>query len=387
MTKLFKNLLIVNIFYNLYKIVCSCTKIQTDLEKKKSLELNAYDVRIDENFVKNDDLIDTFLLDSQCAILLIDIMNKKSFDLIKDLYISIPNKNKFLKKILVLNKNDLETSRIVTDYEIQEYVKDKKDLDLITISIKTGENLNQLIDKIYNAVNDTQSEFPLNIVSISLGKKLNLLSSQSTLTFILIGDSDVGKTSLAGRYFKNQYGEEFISTIGINKEIKTVKIANEVIRINLWDTAGQERFNNALPKTYYQNADGVLLLFDVNNEESFNNIQKRWMNDITENSTKKVKGENGKNPEISLFLIGNKIDKLERVIPKERAEQMAQSLGMKYFEISCKINLNIEEVMARMVIDCFMRERKIDSVLRLTTRKIEEEKGCCGGSEKKKDKK
>ena len=359
------------------------TKIQKEINDKKTLELNAYDVRIDADLVKNKDLIDTILFECHLAILLVDITNKDSFELIKDLTSILPGQNQFFKVLLVLNKFDLDKSRVVTDYEIQEFIKSNNNLDSLNISIKTGENIDKLINIIDTAVNNPQSDFALNNISLSLNNKVG---SENRLTFILIGDSSVGKTSMAGRYFKNQFSDEFISTIGINKEIKIVKIADETIRINLWDTAGQERFNKALPKTYYQNSDGVLLLFDVGKEDSFENV-KKWMSDFEQNSSKNFKEENGKRPDVYFYLIGNKVDLPKRVISKERATEMAKSLGMKYFEISCKINLNIEEVMARMTIDCFLREKKVDSVFRLTTQKLEgkREGGCCGGGDKKKD--
>ena len=147
----------------------------------------------------------------------------------------------------------------------------------------------------------------------------------------------------------------------------------------------QERFK-CLPKKYYQNADGVLLLFDVTNEETFNNVSN-WMKDIKENSNK-----DGKESDIAIYLIGNKIDKSDRVIQRETAETQAKSLGMKYFEVSCKINMNIPEVMARMIMECHMRANHIEDSfkIKLSTNKAGGEKpkgGCCGGDSKKKKEK
>ena len=252
-------------------------------------------------------------------------------------------------------------------------------MDSQEISIKNGDNVKDLMKKINCAVNESKNELPTNIVSEALDKKSGLMNGQGALSFILIGDSTVGKTCFLTRYFKNQFNETFLSTIGIDKEIKHVKVGNDCYKMTLWDTAGQERFK-CLPKKYYQNADGVLLLFDVTNEDTFNNVTN-WMKDVKENSNK-----DGKESDIALYLIGNKIDKPDRVITKEAAETQAKSLGMKYFEVSCKINMNIPEVMARMIMECHMRTNHIENCFQLKPVKpgnIKKKGGCCG---EKKDK-
>jgi len=357
-----------------------------ELEQSKSLELNIYEVRIDEEFLKNASLIDTFLYECQCAIFLVDITNQDSFKLIKDLIGIIKSEHfPYLKKILVQNKLDLESTRQVTSFEIKEYLDNNTSLDNQEIDLKSGQNLKELIKKINSAVNESKNELPTNIVSEALDKKLGLMNGQGALSFILIGDSTVGKTCFLTRYFKNQFNETFLSTIGIDKEIKHVKVGNDNYKMTLWDTAGQERFK-CLPKKYYQNADGVLLLFDVTNEETFNNVSN-WMKDVKENSNK-----DGKESDIALYLIGNKIDKPDRVIQRETAETQAKSLGMKYFEVSCKINMNIPEVMARMIMECHMRANHIKDPFKIVISPTGpggdvRKGGCCGGdSKKKKDK-
>ena len=350
-----------------------------ELDQSKSLDLNIYEVRIDEEFLKNASLIDTFLYECQCAIFLVDITNQDSFKLIKDLICVIkPDNFPYLKKILVQNKLDLESTRQVTSFEIKEYLDNNTSLDNQEIDLKNVQNLKEFIKKINSDVNESKNELPTNIVSEALDKKLGLMNGQGALSFILIGDSTVGKTCFLTRYFKNQFNETFLSTIGIDKEIKHVKVGNDSYKMTLWDTAGQERFK-CLPKKYYQNADGVLLLFDVTNEETFNNVSN-WMKDVKENSNK-----DGKESDIALYLIGNKIDKPDRVIQRETAETQAKSLGMKYFEVSCKINMNIPEVMARMIMECHMRANHIENCFQLSPAKTggESKKGGCCDSKKK----
>ena len=350
------------------------------MDQSKTLDLNVYEIRIDEDFLKDPSLIETFLYECQCALFLVDITNQDSFKLIKELINLIkPSNFPYLKKILVQNKLDLESTRQITSFEIKEYLDNNNSIDSQEISIKNGENVKELLKKINISVNETKNELPTNIVSEAVDKKIGMMNGQGALSFILIGDSTVGKTCFLTRYFKNQFNEAFLSTIGIDKEIKHVRVGNDNYKMTLWDTAGQERFK-CLPKKYYQNADGVLLLFDVTNEETFNNVTN-WMKDVKENSNKE-----GKESDIALYLIGNKIDKPDRVISRETAETQAKSLGMKYFEVSCKINMNIPEVMARMIMECHMKANHIDNCFKLAPTKSGDSKkkgGCCGDSKNK----
>ncbi len=371
----------VNKIYYIILIYIAFTtnKISIDLEQNKTLNLNIYEIRIDDEFVKNNALIESFLFECQCVLLLIDITNSNSFILIKELINNI-NLNKFpyTKIILVQNKLDLESTRQVSSFELKEYFDNNKSIDGHEISIKNGDNIQGLINKINIAVNESKNELPSNIVSEAVEKKANLMNGQGALSFILIGDSTVGKTCFLNRYFKNQFTETFLSTIGIDKEMKNVKVGNDNYKLTVWDTAGEERFR-CLPKKYYQNADGVLLLFDVTSEDTFTSISN-WMKDVKENSNKNITNDANKESAISLYLIGNKIDKPDRVISREKAEEMAKSLGMKYFEISCKINMNIPEVMARMIMECHMKANHIDNCFKLQPVKKGDEKkkkGCC----------
>jgi small GTP-binding protein len=123
-------------------------------------------------------------------------------------------------------------------------------------------------------------------------------------------------------------------------------VANYFYEIEIWDTGGEGRFRSIV-RNYIRNKDGVFLLFDVTNELSFNNVS-HWM--------KALKEINDNNSKYIVYLIGNKIDKPNRVIQRETAETLAKSLGIKYFEVSCKINMNIPEVVARMIMECSVGE-------------------------------
>ena len=285
-----------------------------------------------------------------------------------------------MKGILLQNKSDEENSAKVSETEISNLINAKHNLETLKISAKDKTGIDELIIKIDKAINENENELPMNIVSESTNKKPKLVNGQGYLSFLLIGDTEVGKTCFYNRYFKNKFSLQFLSTIGIERESKLVKIGKEIYKITLWDSAGQERFKS-LPRKYYQNADGIFLLFDVCKEETFNNVSN-WINDVKQNTSRAFGSKEGNesSSEIPLFLLGNKIDSSERIISREQGEKLASSLGMKYFEISCKTNINIPEVMSRMIMESYMKANHIDNCFRLSTskhKKKTEKKACC----------
>jgi len=149
---------------------------------------------------------------------------------------------------------------------------------------------------------------------------------------LLIGNSNVGKSSLFIRFVDNEWKENFIPTIGVDFKIKSIKIDNKTIKLQIWDTAGQERFKSIL-SSYYKGANGILLLYDITNINSFKNLSS-WLIEIEKNSTKNVKK----------ILIGNKCDLNElRKISTNQGKEFADTYNMKFIETSAKNNINIDE--------------------------------------------
>ena len=247
--------------------------------------------------------------------------------------------------------------------------------------MKDGDSLQDLLKNIYTAVNESNGELPINKVFISQNKLARLENCESSISLILIGDSHVGKTNFLTRYIENKFHESFISTVGIEREIKGVKIDNKKYKLTIWDTAGQERFKS-LPIKYYKNVDGVLLLYDVSDQQTFDDVNS-WLNDVKQNSNRtNEQGEFN----TSLFLVANKIDKDERTVSNAQGEELAKSLGMKYFEISCKNNMNIHEIMARMILDCYKRtgpSEEAENIKDLNAGGKKQGKGGCCDKKKK----
>ncbi|KAK1329124.1 hypothetical protein QTO34_011303, partial [Cnephaeus nilssonii] len=133
---------------------------------------------------------------------------------------------------------------------------------------------------------------------------------------LLIGDSGVGKTCLIIRFAEDNFNNTYISTIGIDFKIRTVDIEGKKIKLQVWDTAGQERFKT-ITTAYYRGAMGIILVYDITDEKSFENIQN-WMKSIKENASAGVER----------LLLGNKCDmEAKRKVQKEQAEKVRTRLA------------------------------------------------------------
>jgi Ras-related protein Rab-8A len=95
--------------------------------------------------------------------------------------------------------------------------------------------------------------------------------SDYTVKIVIIGDSGVGKTNILLRFCDNQFKTIYTSTIGVDFKIKILPINGYKIKLQIWDTAGQERFKN-VNQTYYKGAISVILVYAVDNPESFDNV-------------------------------------------------------------------------------------------------------------------
>lgn len=92
---------------------------------------------------------------------------------------------------------------------------------------------------------------------------------------LLIGNSSVGKSSLLLRFSDNIFHETFLPTIGVDFKIRTIEQAGSIIKLQMWDTAGQEKFRT-ITSAYYKGAQGIVLVFDVTDRKSFDDI-KNWL--------------------------------------------------------------------------------------------------------------
>ena len=333
-----------------------------------------YEIKITEKNENQSTNLNTLLLDCQGIIYLID-NTVNSFECMKNLInlLNFNDKN-YSKQILIKNKSDLIYNENISNETITNFLSSKNNINFIEVSLQYKTNFNQiqtfLIDS-FSAKNSIPSNNILENSNIANTQKIPV--EGNSIKLLLLGDTSVGKSSFINRYFKNFFQEEFLSTIGLDSQNKIIKIFNDKYKLTIWDTAGQERFRS-ITRNYYKNADGVFLIYDVNDSENYDNITK-WVNDIKENNT-------AVDNKITIYLLGNKIDLNQRKIDYVRAEEMAKNLGVKYFEISCKLNININEVVNRMVLDVYQKSNNPKGQS-LDIKKKKENGGCCSKKKSK----
>ncbi|KTW29955.1 GTP-binding protein ypt2 [Pneumocystis jirovecii RU7] len=167
------------------------------------------------------------------------------------------------------------------------------------------------------------------------------------IKLLLIGDSGVGKSCLLLRFSEDSFTPSFITTIGIDFKIRTIELDGKRIKLQIWDTAGQERFRT-ITTAYYRGAMGILLVYDVTDEKSFNNVRS-WVANIQQYAAE----------DVNKILIGNKCDWEERrVISHEQGQNLAEEYGMLFLEASAKSNVNVDK--AFFVLSREIKKRLID---------------------------
>ncbi|EGI58822.1 PREDICTED: ras-related protein Rab-37 isoform X2 [Acromyrmex echinatior] len=166
---------------------------------------------------------------------------------------------------------------------------------------------------------------------------------------MLLGDSGVGKTCLLTRFRDGRFlSGNYITTVGIDFRNKVVTVDDTPIKLQIWDTAGQERFRS-VTHAYYRDAHALLLLYDVTNKTSYDNI-RAWLSEIREHA----------NEDVVIMLLGNKSDcGTERAVKREDGERLAQEYKVPFMETSAKTGLNVE--LAFLAVARELKARKSDN--------------------------
>ncbi len=193
---------------------------------------------------------------------------------------------------------------------------------------------------------------------------------------LLLGNSNVGKSSLFLRFVDDIWNDTFVPTIGVDFKIKTFNIDSKKIKMQIWDTAGQERFKNIIA-SYYRGAHGILLLYDVTDKDSFKNLSN-WLIEIEKNASKNV----------LKVLIGNKCDlEDKRVVTFNQGKEFADTYGLKFIETSAKKNLNVNEAFETLGRELMIasadkkvnktKDTKKISVAKAQDLNVQKKGGCC----------
>ena len=183
---------------------------------------------------------------------------------------------------------------------------------------------------------------------------------------LVLGESSVGKTSLLMRYAEDKF-ESTVQTIGVDFKNKYIIYNNKRIQLELWDTAGQERFKG-IAKNYFHAANGVILVFDITNKDSFNKL-KYWIDE----------GKTNVGQDTEIIIAANKIDlEDERKVNKDTINEFGKKMGFEILETSAKTGEGVDEIFKRLVSRLYSN-KKIGKVKDDNSTKI-------AGRDQKKDK-
>ena len=161
-------------------------------------------------------------------------------------------------------------------------------------------------------------------------------SKEFEIKICLLGDVNVGKTSIASRFCKNSFNDNYINTIGGAYQQQNITLNNGVkIKLHIWDTSGQDRFRS-MTNLYYRDAQVAILTYDVTKEQTLESLNY-WLNELND----KVEIDN-----MVLCLAGNKndVDASKKTVPTSKGKAFAEEHNMIFYETSAKTGAGVKEL-------------------------------------------
>ena len=185
---------------------------------------------------------------------------------------------------------------------------------------------------------------------------------------LLLGDTDVGKSSLILRYTEETFNSKLVNSIGVDFKMKKKEIDGKIIKVQIWDTAGHERFRS-ITYSYYRGANAIIIVFDITDKKSFLSITE-WLKQIEKHAKENV----------FKFLVGNKSDLAEeRKVTYEEAKEYADEHDLPYIETSAKEGININELFESSIKSFLSSNKYIggDKNIKLNNQSTTSEKSDC----------
>jgi len=194
-----------------------------------------------------------------------------------------------------------------------------------------------------------------------------MAKKEAKYKILILGDTQVGKSCFLTRYADNSFQDEYLSTIGMDYKIKNYQAEDgSTIKLYIWDTAGQDRFRS-ITRNYYKGADGIILIYDITKQDTFENV-RNWINNIKDEAPDRV----------VLILVGNKVDdEGNRVVPKSEGEEIAKEFNLPFFECSAKSDINVTPVFDTLIKKIIEVNPKNREGQKLNQNKKTEKKKCC----------
>ena len=184
---------------------------------------------------------------------------------------------------------------------------------------------------------------------------------------VLLGDSNVGKSSLVLRFVKNQFNAEQVTTVGAAflQAPLPVEESEERVQFGIWDTAGSERYKTLAPM-YYRGAEAAIVVYDITDFESFEGA-KSWVREL------KLYGQ----PNVQIALAANKCDLEEyRVVSTQEGQAYARDNEMIYLETSARSSANVRKLFAELA-HAVPRKEALNKTTSLNDAVAASQRGCC----------
>ena len=195
------------------------------------------------------------------------------------------------------------------------------------------------------------------------------------IKMVIIGDSGVGKTNFIFQFTEGRFSQLHVTTVGFDYKAKIIKLptSKKKVKLQIWDTAGQERYM-ALNKSIFQKVQGIIIMYDLTNRSSFENLT-RWFTLVSQNVSN-----------LPRILVANKLDLAEdnRIVSEDEGYKLAKEYHMPFFEGSGRSGENVDKIfahLAEMVYTSLINEqefiRSINSTKQLEAAIEKEKRGCC----------
>lgn len=247
------------------------------------------------------------------------------------------------------------------------------------------ENNNKRNISMLNVDNPSSRPTLYNQRAASAARNFSIEDSDIKFTYefkiILLGSISVGKTAILSRYISNEFNEKYQCTIRSEFKVKIINLNNsQQAKLNIWDTCGDEKFRS-ITKQYYRNAHGILLVYDITDRTSFENINI-WAEDIKNNAP----------ADCVVVLVGNKSDLTnKRVVSSQEGKKTADELGYLFNEVSAKNGDNIFLLFGNIseaIIEQLEKEKNylnnenknikyLDELELVNKREVKKKKSCC----------
>lgn len=236
------------------------------------------------------------------------------------------------REINALQKGLEEATQSVNKYHVREDEEERMAADA---EKRKRIVTNQLSPS--NSLGTTSNNNTINQISPSVTS-----SSDATrrIKILLLGDSGVGKSSLIVRWTIDTFSPNLHTTVGVNFKSKKLAYKNEILQVQVWDTAGQEQFHK-ITTSYYRGAQGIMLVYDVTDKKSLDNIEY-WIKNIKTHASDNV----------HVVLVGNKNDlknTSSNTVDNNHVKEIATKFSVPFFETSAKDNNHVEEAFMSLI--------------------------------------